>query len=83
MIETVIPVGVAVATGFSVLDSRIHTRVNELDRRVDRFELRVAENYVSKIGFSSALDRVEAHMVGLKINLTDKTATTYNNDCFN
>ncbi len=48
MIETLIPVGVALATGFSVLIRGLHTRVNELDKRVDVFELRVAENYVSK-----------------------------------
>ena len=54
MIEAVIPVGVALATGFSVLVTRIHSRVHELDRRVDKFELKIAEEYLSKADFSSA-----------------------------
>ena len=32
MIEALIPVGVAMATGFSVLIRSLHTRVHELDQ---------------------------------------------------
>ena len=48
MVETLIPVAVAAATGFSVLIRGLYTRVHDLDNRVDAFELRVAESYVSK-----------------------------------
>jgi len=71
MLEAVIPVGVALATGFSILISRIHSRVHELDRRVDGVELRVAEDYISKNEFSLALERVEDHMVRIE-NKLDK-----------
>jgi len=71
MLEAVIPVGVALATGFSILISRIHSRVHELDRRVDGVELRVAEEYISKSEFSLALERVEDHMVRIE-NKLDK-----------
>ena len=71
MIETLIPVALAAVGGFSVLIRGLHTRVHELDVRVDKFELRVAENYVSKESFSSALERVEAHMVRIE-NKIDK-----------
>ncbi len=71
MLEAVIPVGVALATGFSILISRIHSRVHELDRRVDGVELRVAEDYISKSEFSLALERVEDHMVRIE-NKLDK-----------
>jgi hypothetical protein len=74
MLETLIPVGVALATGFGVLMSKLHMRVHELDRRVDGVELRVAENYLSKTEFSTALERVEAHMVRIE-NKLDKIAT--------
>ena len=77
MIETVIPLGVAVATGFSVLISRIHSRVNDLDKRVDVFELRIAENYLSKSEFANALDRVETHMVRIE-NKLDRLANCDN-----
>ena len=75
MIETVIPLGVALATGFSILISRIHTRVHELDKRVDGVELRIAENYLTKTEFSVALERVEQHMVRIE-NKLDRLANT-------
>ena len=58
MIETLIPVAIAAATGFSVLIRGLYTRV-DLDQRVDVFELRVAENYVSKESFNNTLERVK------------------------
>ena len=69
MFEAVVPIILAGATGFSVLISRLHSRVSELDKRVDGFELRVAESYLSKAEFSTALERVEAHMVRIEQKL--------------
>ena len=69
MIEALIPVAVAAATGFSVLIRGLYTRVHDLDQRVDAFVLRVAENYVSKESFQSALERVEAHMIRIENKL--------------
>ena len=74
MIEALIPVAVAAATGFSVLIRGLYTRVHDLDNRVDAFELRVAESYVSKESFSSALERVEAHMIRIENKLDKLTA---------
>ena len=74
MIEALIPVAIAGATGFSVLIRGLYTRVHDLDQRVDKFELRVAENYVSKESFSSALERVEAHMIRIE-NKLDKLSS--------
>ena len=69
MLEAIVPVGVALATGFSILITRIHSRVHELDRRVDGVELRVAEDYLTKTEFSSVLERVEDHMVRIENKL--------------
>ena len=69
MLEAIVPVGVALATGFSILITRIHSRVHELDRRVDGIELRVAEDYLTKTEFSSVLERVEDHMVRIENKL--------------
>ena len=74
MVETLIPVAVAAATGFSVLIRGLYTRVHDLDGRVDRFELRVAESYLSKTEFKSALERVEAHMVRIEDKLDKLTS---------
>ena len=69
MFEALIPVAVAAATGFSVLIRGLYNRVHNLDTRVDAFELRVAEHYVSKDSFWSALERVEAHMIRIENKL--------------
>jgi len=69
MVEALIPVAVAAATGFSVLIRGLYTRVHELDQRMDKTELRIAENYLSKAEFSAALERVEAHMVRIENKL--------------
>ena len=74
MVETLIPVVVAAATGFSVLIRGLYTRVHDLDGRVDRFELRVAESYLSKTEFKGALERVEAHMVRIEDKLDKLTS---------
>ena len=71
MIEAVIPVVLAGATGFSVLISRLHSRVSALDSRIDTFELRVASEYVSKTDLNEIVDRVEAHMIRIE-NKLDK-----------
>ena len=74
MVETLIPVAVAAATGFSVLIRGLYSRVHDLDGRVDRFELRVAESYLSKTEFKGALERVEAHMVRIEDKLDKLTS---------
>ena len=74
MIEALIPVAVAAATGFSVLICGLYTRVHDLDSRVDAFELRVAESYVSKESFNITLERVEAHMIRIESKLDKLTA---------
>ncbi len=71
MIEAVIPVFIAGATGFSVLISKLHSRVSVLDSRIDTFELRVASEYVSKSDLNDIVDRVEAHMIRIE-NKLDK-----------
>ena len=73
--EAIIPLGVALSTGFSVLISKLHSRIGELDKRIDTVELRVATDYLSKSEFAGALERVEAHMVRIE-NKLDKLANT-------
>lgn len=71
MIEALVPVVIAGATGFSVLISRVFGRVDRLDHRIDAFELRVAESYVSKTDLNEALERFETHMLRIE-NKLDK-----------
>lgn len=76
MVEAFIPVGVAAATGFGVLMSRLQNRIHEIDRRVDGVELRMAEQYLTKTEFSSVLERVESHMVRIENKLDNLVTYT-------
>ena len=69
MIETLIPVGVAICTGLGVLTSKLHSRIHDLDRRLDNTELRIAEQYLTKSEFGIVLERVEAHMIRIETKL--------------
>ena len=69
MIEAGITLGVAIVSGVGILFTRVNQRVHDLDKRIDVFELRVAESYVPKSELSSALDRVEGHMVRIENKL--------------
>lgn len=75
MWEAGIAIGVATITGVSALTNRIYARVSELDKRVDKIELRIAEQYVSKKDLSEVLDRMETHMIRIE-NKLDKIAIT-------
>tara|TARA_R100001129_G_scaffold123260_2_gene85883 strand:- start:116 stop:355 length:240 start_codon:yes stop_codon:yes gene_type:complete len=69
MIESIVSAAVAVITGGAVLTSRIHNRVNELDKRIDQLELGMAQSYVSKGDFEKTLERVETHMIRIEDKL--------------
>tara|TARA_R110002012_G_scaffold279939_1_gene468385 strand:- start:1543 stop:1770 length:228 start_codon:yes stop_codon:yes gene_type:complete len=69
MLELVLPVALAGATGFSMLISRLHGRVTTLDTRIDQLELRVASNYVSKTDLNEVLERFETHMTRIENKL--------------
>ena len=69
MIEASITLGIAVVSGVGILFTRVNGRVSDLDHRIDRMELRIAENYLSKAEFSAALERVEQHMIRIESKL--------------
>ena len=48
IIEQIIPAVVAIITGGGFLINRLHHRITELDRRVDKIELMVATSYVPR-----------------------------------
>ena len=71
MWEGAVAAVIATITGAAALTSRVNSRINELDKRVDQMELRVAENYVSKADMEILIDRVESHLIRLE-NKLDK-----------
>ncbi len=75
MLEALVTAGIAALTGMSVITSRLHTRINELDRRIDKVELRVAADYVTKAELSTIMERMEAHLIRIEEKM-DKISFT-------
>ena len=66
MIETAIPVVIAIVTGTAVLFNKVNTRVTQLDTRVDRLELKLVESYTSKQEFTQAMIRVGDNIIRIE-----------------
>lgn len=69
MIEAGVSIGVALVTGLAVITNRLHSRINELDSRIDQVELRVATDYLPKNEFTTVVDRIESHMIRIENKL--------------
>jgi len=69
MTEQIIPAVVAIITGSGFLFNRVHHRINDLDKRIDKIELRIAESYVSKGEFVRGLESMEMHMLRIEDKL--------------
>ena len=69
MVEQIVPITIAIVTGTGVLFNRVYSKLNDVDRRIDAVELRVAESYVSKTDFNNALIKMEGHMVRIEEKL--------------
>jgi len=78
MIEPILTGTVALISGGFILMGKVNSNIKELDRRIDRLELRVAESYVSKSDFTAVLDRVELHMTRIEEKLDRITGLTKN-----
>ena len=73
--EAVITIVVAAVSGLGILHRSLHSRIHELDRRVDQIEVKVAEKYVSKSDLTAMMDRVEDHMVRIETKLDNLRST--------
>jgi septal ring factor EnvC (AmiA/AmiB activator) len=69
MIEAGVAAGIALLTAIISVHSRLHNKISEVDSRVDKVELRVAENYVQKQELSAALQKMEDHMIRIENKL--------------
>ena len=66
MLEALVTAGIAALTGMSVITSKLHNRITELDRRIDKVELRVASEYVTKTELSGMMQRMEEHLIRIE-----------------
>ena len=69
MTEIGVTVALALFTALGAATRQLHTKIDALDTRVDKHELRVAEQYISKQDFLSAMNRMEDHMVRIEDKL--------------
>jgi uncharacterized coiled-coil protein SlyX len=69
MIEAGVAAGIALLTAIVSVHNKLYTKIGEVDSRVDRIELRVAENYVQKQELSTALQKMEDHMIRIENKL--------------
>jgi len=69
MIEAIISAAIAALTGVIAVHSKLNNRIMDVDKRMDRIELRMAERYVPKEELSNALAKVEEHMIRIENKL--------------
>ena len=69
MIEVAVPAVVAIIAAGATLTNKIHNRISDVDRRLDTFELRVAQDYVAKADLAEITDRIEQHMIRIENKL--------------
>ena len=69
MIEGVITAAIAALTGVVALHVKLNQRIGEVDSRIDRVELRIAEKYVQREELSTALKKMEDHMIRIEQKL--------------
>ena len=77
MLEAGVALAVATVTGVAALTNRLHNRMTELDKRLDKVEIRIAEQYVSKTDLNEMLERFERHMIRIENKLDKISLTNY------
>jgi len=69
MIEAGVAAGIALFTAIISVHNRLHSKISDVDSRVDKVELRVAEHYVQNQELSTALQKMEDHMIRIENKL--------------
>ena len=69
MIEAVITGSAAVIAGGWAVINGIHKRLNTVDRHLDRLELEIAKEYITRSEYSSDLNKLEEHMIRIENKL--------------
>ena len=69
MIEAGVSAVIAIVAAGAALTNRVHSRINEMDKRLDTFELRVATSYVPKQDFETAVQKMEDHMIRIETKI--------------
>ena len=73
MIEAGVTGAIAVIAACATVSNRIHNRIQEMDKRMDSVELRIAEKYVQRHELSTALEKFEDHMIRIEAKIDQLT----------
>ena len=66
MIEAGVSAGIALVAAMAALTNRVYNRVNEVDRRVDKVELLIVRDYVSRTEYLDVQAKIEQHMIRIE-----------------
>lgn len=69
MIEAGVSAAIALLTALVAVHGRLNGKITEVDQRIDRVELKIAERYVQKEELSQALHKMEDHMIRIEQKL--------------
>lgn len=69
MIEATVAAAVAVVAGGYTLLQTLHRRVTTVDTRMDRIELSLARDYVTRNEFINSQSKLEDHMIRIEEKL--------------
>ena len=73
MIEAIVTGAITLVLGVGggvvTISGRSSTRMDEIDKRIDSIELRLAEKYVPRQELASALQKMEDHMIRIESKL--------------
>ena len=75
MIEAGVTGAIAVIAACATVSNRIHNRIHEMDKRMDGVELRIAEQYVKRHELTTALEKMEDHMIRIESKIDQLTLT--------
>lgn len=65
----VVSLVVGASGGVLALTSKSSGRMDEIDKRIDGIEIRLAEKYVPRLELANALQKMEDHMVRIESKL--------------
>jgi hypothetical protein len=69
LIEAGVSVAVAVLAGAAALTNRMHSRISDVDRRVDGVELLVVRDYITKDEYMATMTELKEQMIRIENKL--------------
>ena len=69
MIEAGVSAGIALVAAMAAITTRVHNRINDIDRRVDGVELLIVRDYISRSEYMDMQAKIEQHMIRIEEKL--------------